>query len=83
MYVHRIHALILISILSLFIDSCVGMDCSMLRRHQEAKRESDDEWQLLNMAAQMSVLGGGVGDAFSKDSTSLYINSETQWRVLL
>jgi hypothetical protein len=59
------------------------MECSLLRRHLEAKRESDDEWQLLNAAAQISVLGGGAGDSFPKDSTSVYFNSETQWRVLL
>lgn len=67
----------------LVLDACVGMECALLRRHQEAKRESDDEWQLLNAAAQISVLGSGAGDSFSKDSTSVYFNSETQWRVLL
>ena len=82
MFILYIHTFIFLSS-SVFADSCVGMECSLLRRHQEAKRESDDEWQLLNTAAQISVLGGGAGDAFSKDSTSVYFNSETQWRVLL
>lgn len=65
------------------VDACTGMKCELLKRHQEAKRESDDEWSLLNMAAQISVLGAGAADGFSKDTTSVYFNSETQWRVLL
>jgi hypothetical protein len=63
-------------------DACVGFKCELLSRHAEEKQD-EDEKSLLNLTAQLSVLGSGLLDEFPRDAVSNYFNCETQWRVIL
>ena len=59
-----------------------GFQCELLSSQARVETEGDP-LHMLDLTAQLSVLGAGLFDDLPKDATSNYFNSETQWRIML